>query len=124
MARYDKFDSLVSGPRAVLAADMVDPTKLNRAFGVGFDVNGRLVYGAGVSGVMGVLVLTRHAYAGDVVDVMDLGELVEFDPVTAGVKGAAATKWYAAASDGALSTTNTGTFVGYTVEPGRCRVRV
>lgn len=122
MARYDKYDSLTSGTRAAMAADMVDVAKLNRAFGVGLDVNGRVVYGAGVTGVIGVLVLTKHKYAGDIVDIMDLGQIVEFDPTTAGTAAAAATHWYAAAADGAMSTTDTGTHVGYTVEAGRLRV--
>lgn len=124
MSRYDKFDSLVSGPRAALAADMTDVDKLNRAFGVGLDVNGRVVYGAGVTGIVGLLVLTRHAYAGDIVDIMDLGEIVEFDPTVAGTKAAAASNWYAADADGTISGTDTDTFVGYTIEPGRLRVRV
>lgn len=130
MARYDKYSSLVSGSRAAVAAamgsvgDAVDNTKLNRAIGVGLDANGRLVAGAGQSGIVGVLVLTRHVYAGDIVDFMDLGEVVEFDPVTAGTKAAAATKWYAATADGAISTTNTGVLVGYTVEAGRLRVHM
>lgn len=130
MSRYDKFDSLVSGPRAAAAADMgsvgnaIDKTMLSRAFGVGLDVNGRVVAGAGVSGIVGVLVLTRHVYAGDILDIMDLGELVEFDPITPGVKGAAATLWYTSAADGSISTVNTGVKIGYTVEAGRCRVHM
>lgn len=124
MARYDKYDSQVSGARAQIAADMVDVTKLNRAWGVGLDVNGRLVFGAGASGVVGILVLTRHVYAGDIVDYMDLGEVVEFDPTTAGTKAPAATVYYAAAADGAMSTTNTGKRVGVTIEAGRLRVHM
>jgi hypothetical protein len=129
MARYDKFQPLVSGPRAAMAADFGsvgnanDNTKLNRPWGCGLDVNGRLVLGEGVSGVIGVIVLTKHKYAGDIVDIMDLGEIVEFDPVTAGTLGAAATKWYAANASGAITTTNTGTLIGYTIEAGRLRVR-
>lgn len=129
MARYDKFSSLVSGPRAAAAADMgsagntVNDTRLNEVIGVGLDANGRLVAGAGASGVLGVLVLTRHVYAGDIVDIMDLGEVVEFDPAGDGIISPAATKYYSDAA-GAISTTNTGTFVGYTIEAGRLRVRV
>jgi hypothetical protein len=130
MSRYDKYSSLVSGTRAAAAADMgsagnaVDNTWLGRAFGVGLDANGRVVKGAGTTGIIGVLVLTRHVYAGDILDIMDLGEVVEFDPVTAGTLAPAATTYYAAAADGALSTTNTGAKVGYTVEAGRLRVHM
>ena len=129
MSRYDKYSSLVSGTRAAVAANMgsvgdtVDNTWLGKAMGVGLDVNGRLVKGAGVTGVIGVLVLTRHVYAGDIVDLMDLGELVEFDPTTPGTLAPAATKYYSDAS-GVISTTNTGTLLGYTVEAGRLRVHM
>lgn len=124
MSRYDKYDSEVSGTRAQMAADMVTVGNLNKAFGVGFDANGRVVFSAGVSGIVGVLVLTRHVYAGDVVDIMDLGEIVEFDPTTPGTKAPAATVYYAATADGAISTTNTGIKIGYTVEAGRLRVHM
>lgn len=128
MSRYDKYSSLVSGTRAAVAADMgsvgntVDNTWLNKAFGVGLDANGRMVKGAGVTGIIGVFIMTRHVYAGDIVDIMDLGDVVEFDPVTVGTKAPAATIYYAATADGAISTTNTGKKIGYTVEAGRLRV--
>lgn len=114
MARYDKYDPVSGGFRAPLAAAFTTP--LNTALGVGLDVNGRVVLGAGNTGVVGVMVLTRAMVAGDIVDVMTDGEIVE-----AGL--AAGTVYYAAAAGGVISTTNTGVRVGHTVEGGRLVVR-
>lgn len=85
MARYDKVVPKNGVYRATLAADY-DPTLVEKAIGVGHDANGRLVKGAGVSGVTGVLVLTKAYKAGTRVDPMTHGEIVEFGP-TAGVPG-------------------------------------
>lgn len=114
MGRYDKYDPVSGGFRAPLAADY---TGSDTPIGVGLDVNGRVVPGAGNTGVVGVLIKTLDAYAGDIVDVMTDGEIVE-----AGLD--AGTAYYAAAADGTLSTTNTDTPVGHTVEGDRLVVRV
>ena len=121
MARIDKYDPKSGGFRAALAAaQAATPGAVGDAdgpIGVGLDVNGRVVPGAGQSGVVGVLVLTQDKVAGDIVDVMTDGDIVEFG-------GAAGTVYFAAAANGAISTTNTGTRVGHTVEANRlvCRV--
>lgn len=118
MARYDKYDPKVGGFRAFLATDWILDTDLNKVWPVGLNVNGQVVKGAGQTGVLGVLVITRKMYAADEpVDVMTDGEIVEF----AGVAG---TNYYAAAADGAISDTNTGTYIGHTVEATRLIVRV
>jgi hypothetical protein len=127
VARYDKFDSKLSGPRSFLAADWL-PGDLEKVVGVGYDNQGRLVKGAGATGIVGVLVLTRIIKAGrEPVDPMKRGEIVQFDKVgrpnvnfTAAAPG---TKFYAAA-DGTVSTTNTGTYIGHTVEKSRLIVNV
>lgn len=119
MGRYDKYDPVSGGFRAALAADY---TGSETPIGVGLDVNGRVVPGAGTTGVVGVLIKTSDAVAGDIVDVMTDGEIVEAGLV-------AGTTYYAADADGAISTTGpaTGanlTKVGHTVEADRLVVRV
>lgn len=125
MARYDKYDPISGGFRAPLAADWAGA--LATPVGVGLDANGRVVPGAGNTGILGVVVIdgqvnttgtrTNVKRAGDVVDIMTDGEIVDNTGLTAG------TVYYAAAGDGALSTTNTGTRLGATVEAGRLVVR-
>lgn len=119
MARYDKFEPKSGGFRAPLAADW---NTVDAITGVGLDANGRVVAGAGNTGVIGVFSTGRTHKAGAVVDVMTHGELVE-----AGL--AAGTVYYAAAADGALGTTApaagvNATRVGHTVEADRLIARV
>lgn len=128
MARYDKYDPISGGFRAPLAADWAGA--LATPVGVGLDANGRVVPGAGVTGVVGVIVLdgqistlgalTNRKFAGDVVDIMTAGEIVDCVGLTAG------TKYYAAAAAGAVSiTATTGqTRVGTTSEAQRLIVRM
>lgn len=143
MARYDKYEPIAGGFRAPLAADLIFDA--NGEFGpkvVSLNANGRVVVGtAGQSGAMGVLVKNVPKYpglgnipgqvnaavpiggkAGDIVDVMTMGEIVDITPgLTAG------TAYYAAAN-GDLATAApaagaNGYKVGATVEAGRLVVR-
>lgn len=133
MARYDKYDPISGGFRARLNANL---TLTSGAYigAVSLNSSGRVVTGtAGQSGMVGVLVKNAArtpdgtpnpnapigAMAGDVVDIMTDGEIVDLD-TTAFPAGSAI---YAAAN-GVLSTTNTGTKVGWTVEAGRLIVRI
>lgn len=120
MSRYDKYDPVSGGFRAPLAADFV-VGDINTVFGVGLDVNGRVVKGAGATGtVKGVLVLTKAMKAGDIVDVMTDGEIVEFP-------GAAGTDYSTLTTTGVVGTTAldaTHSYVGFTVEASRLIVRV
>lgn len=136
-ARYDKYDPIGGGFRAPLAADLTFSSA--GEFGpkaVSLDANGRVVVGtAGASGFVGVLVknvpMTPSlgniagqvlatapigGKAGDIVDVMTDGEIVDVPGLAAG------TKYYAAAN-GDLGTTNTNPYIGHTVEAGRLIVR-
>ena len=79
MSRYDKYEPKNGGYRAPLAVDF-DPNNLERIFGVGHDANGRVVIGAGATGVTGVLVLTMARKAGKIIDVMTSGDVIEFGP--------------------------------------------
>lgn len=118
MARYDKYDPIDGGFRAATASAIVAADK-NTLLAVGLDSAGRVVVGAGQSGVVGVVVAHDAKKAGDIVDVMTDGEILELATATY----VAGTVFYAA-TNGAISTTNTGTRIGHTVEAGRLVVRV
>lgn len=79
MSSYDKYDPKNGGYRSPLAVDF-DRDNLRRILGVGHDASGRTVIGAGQSGITGVLVLTKARKAGEIIDVMTSGEIVEFGP--------------------------------------------
>lgn len=113
MARIDKTESAVGVVRAENAAAIAE-ADFGKIFGVGLNAQGRVVKGAGQSGVIGVRIWDRtNRKAGQVVDIFKLGDIVDCEGLAAG------TKYYAAAADGVLSTTNTGTYVGFTVEADR-----
>lgn len=118
MARYDKYDPKAGGFRAPLAADFA-VADIETVFGVGLDGQGRVVMGAGNTGIVGVLVLTQSKNAGDIVDVMTNGEITD-----AGL--AAGTTYHSANADGAVSAVGgAGTArVGHTVEADRLVVRM
>lgn len=100
MSRYDKYDPKNGGYRSILAADF-NALNLEKLLGVGHDANGRTVIGAGQSGITGVLVLTKARKAGEVIDVMTSGEIIEFGPTDgeAGVDfGKAGTVYYSDAN--------------------------
>lgn len=101
MSRYDKIDPHVGNFRAPLAADLtsIAATGAGNPIGVSLDANGRVVVGAaGNTGIFGLLVTTENKKAGDIVDVMRHGEIVEMSGLTAG------TTYYVNATTGALET--------------------
>lgn len=117
MANYDKYDPKAGGFRAPLHADW-SKDDLKTVFGVGLNASGNLVKGAGTSGVVGVLVLTEALKAGDIVDVMTAGEIVDFP-------GVAGTVYYTATATGIVDATSAAgkSRVGHTVKAGRLVVR-
>ena len=113
MARIDKTESAVGVVRAKNAADIA-ATDYDKIFGVGLNAQGRVVKGAGTTGVIGVTTWNRtNSKAGKVTDIFKLGDFVECAGLAAG------TKYFADAATGVISTTNTGTYVGFTVEADR-----
>ena len=129
MARYDKVVPKNGVYRATLASDY-PPADVEKIIGVGHDANGRLVKGAGVSGITAVLVLTKAYNAGTRVDPMTSGEIVEFGP-TAGVPGTdfglPGKVYYSDAAGNIVvkpADTTGLTRVGHTVEGQRLVVRV
>lgn len=123
MARFDKYEPNGGGHRAPLAAAM-NGADLEVIHAVGLDGNGRVVKGSGNTGVIGVLCLTKSKNAGDIVDVMQDGDVVEATGLAAG------TRYYGMA-DGTTTDANmeadgvTATVpLGWTVEATRLVVRV
>jgi hypothetical protein len=91
---------------------------------VGLDASGLVVPGAGTTGVLGVVVLVKnHKNAGDTVDVMTHGEIVEVDDT--GFTGrAAGIAVYGVPGTGALTNVATANIkLGYMVENDRLVVR-
>jgi len=128
MGRYDKYDPKVGGFRAPLAVDFL-AANLEKVLGVGLDANGRCVIGAGQTGVIGLLVLTKARKAGEVIDIMTSGEITEFGPSSSGKVpgtdfGLPGTVYYSDTNGVVTSTNADGSLrVGHTVEGQRLIVR-
>jgi hypothetical protein len=117
VARIDKYEPQTGGFRALLGFTPV-AGDLEKIIPVGLDANGRVVKGAGTSGVLGVLVpLTMLRNQGDAVDVAQDCELVECAGLTAG------TRYFTNAAAGTVTTLNTDIPLGWTVEADRLVVR-
>ena len=111
MSRYDKYEPYSGGTRALLAADFTDPKDFGKTIGVGLNAAGLVVKGAGESGIIGILIYNENAYAGDVVDIMTDGDIVDFKEYNAAdsteTDSTPATKYYIQ-DDGSVNKTNTG----------------
>lgn len=124
MARYDKYDPKDGGFRAPLAADLAATVTTGNGdpIGVGLDANGRVVVTNGnLDQMCGVLCTTKAMKAGDIVDVMTDGEIVEMAGTAAGSVVTAPN------AGGKVDNTAVGagrTRVGHTVEATRLVVRV
>lgn len=119
MSRYDKYEPYSGGTRALLAEDFTDSKEFGKAIGVGLNAAGLVVKGAGTSGIVGILVYNEKAYAGDVVDIMTDGDIVDFKEYNAAdsveTDSTPGTKYYIQ-DDGSVNKTNTGKYAGVTVE--------
>lgn len=118
MARIDKYDPVDGGFRAPLAGTWAGSAT---PIGVGLDTNGRVVAGAGTTGIVGVLCKPDAAVALEIVDVMTDGEIVEFG---GGDAGAAFTALTSTGAIAAVAADATHIPVGFTVEATRLIVRV
>lgn len=114
MARIDKYDPYVGGFRAPLAADW-DAADLGKPYGVGLNASGQCVKGNGVTGILGVLILTKALKAGDIIDIAKLGEVIEWGPTAAtpGVGFGVAATNYASDAAGLITATGTAATVGH-----------
>lgn len=118
MARFDKYDPFSGGFRAPLEA-AVGEASVGVPLGVSLNASGRVVVGgAAATDIVGVICPVRPMSAGEPIDVMTAGEIVEVSGLTAGSRVYAAT-------DGTVSTNATGTkLIGRAVEASRVVVRV
>lgn len=136
ISRYDKYDPRVGGFRAKLNAAWnstsgpTGVTDLNRVLVVGINGSGRVVKAAAAVDCVGVIVLTGPKEAGDPVDVMTAGEIVEIDgdDFQGGAAPTAGQKVYYDATASRLTTTapadaTVGFYVGHMVEATRLVVR-
>jgi len=123
MARFDKVEPYAGNIRARLLADWAAADGV--AIGVGLDAAGKVVPGAGTTGIIGVVILVKeNKKAGDTVDIMCAGEIAECPAV--GTEFAAGTIITANTTTGALSVTApsaTQAIVGFTVTAGRLHVQ-
>lgn len=145
MAKYDKYEPLAGGFRARLNAALSLTSGSIGPVGVSLNSSGKVVVGtAGQSGLVGILVKnvargpvgawgtslhggTPHAsapigaQAGDVVDIMTNGEIVDLDKTAY----PAGTKFYARGDGSLVTAADVGNIpVGFTVEAGRLIVRI
>jgi hypothetical protein len=128
VSRIDKYDPVDGGFRAPLAADLtsIAATGNGNPLGVSLDANGRVVIGTAAPAtrpIIGLLLTNRNLKAGDVVDVMTDGEMVELASLVAGQV------YWVTDATGVLTATGPGagvnlTRAGHTVEATRLVVRV
>jgi len=120
MARFDKYDPVSGGFRAKLGFAIASGD-VGVPKGVQIDGSGLVqLGGAAVGDIKGVICPSQVMSAGDVIDVMTSGEIVDVSGLT-GV--AAGDDVYAAIADGVISDTNTGAPLGFMVEAWRMIVR-
>lgn len=132
--RWDKYNGYVGNFRAPLAADVDLDTEANVVLPAGIDSNGAVVFGAGQSGIVGVVIIPVgtnmqgtlldggvNTGAGDICDVGKHGEIVNFAD-SAG-NNAAGTNYFANA-DGTVTPDTGDVYIGHTVEADRLIVDV
>lgn len=120
-ARLDKTNSQVGVVRAILVADIAS-TEWNRLRAVGLNSSGKVVLGAGASGIKGIAIFDRtNSKAGQVVDIFKLGEIV-LNTIGQSDLLVAATNYTANTTTGVVSSAAAGASqiaVGYTVTNDR-----
>lgn len=127
MSRIDKYEPMGGGFRAQLNAAIV-AARVGDIIAVSLNGTGKVVEGGAVATIKGVICPVKVMAAGDVIDVMTDGEIVNctLNDGTTGL--AAGTSYYgdAAANGDITSNANAGAnaYIGHTVEAGRLVVRV
>ncbi len=117
MARIDKIPP-GSSFRAKLAVAWPS-SDAGKTYGVGLNASGKVVKGAGATGILGVYTPSGAMPADYTIDVMKAGaEIADFNFLNDGTTATiAATKYYAIPADGMITATSTSnTLVGHTVE--------
>ncbi len=84
--RYDKYDGFVGGFRAPLNAAMSTTSNdVGKVQAVGVNASGKVIVGsAAVTGIVGLVCPTKVMAAGDVIDVMVRGEIMDVVKTAAG----------------------------------------
>lgn len=116
--RNDKSDPYGDTERARLEAAWL-AADVGEIIAVGLNANGRVVKGAGNSGILGVLCLSKTRPAGHPVDIMKRGELLD-GTMIAGVASTAGTSYNVSAA-GVITAAAAGAAgnLGHTVEADR-----
>jgi hypothetical protein len=117
VARIDKIPP-GSSFRAKLAVAWPSSDK-GKVYGVGLNASGKVVKGAGATGILGIYCPNGALAADEVIDVMKAGsELADFNFLNDGTTATiAATKYYGIPADGLITATSAGnTLIGHTVE--------
>lgn len=136
MSRFDKSNPEVGTFRAPLnialnaTSGPAGVTDLDRILVVALNGSGRLIKATTAISVVGIIVATKAFAAGDIIDVMTSGEIVEL--AAADLQSgspAAGTKYYFDATASRLATTapaagTNAAYIGTTVEAARLVVRV
>lgn len=122
MARYDKYDPYSGGFRAPLAAAIAAEDSY-KPYAVGLNSSGQVVLGAGTTGIRGILIAHGAKSAGDIVDVMTHGDIVEFAE-TSGTAATAGSSYGGMNATGVVTKTTPDAALGFTVEADRLVVRV
>lgn len=117
--RVDKSDPYSGTHRARLASAWL-AADVGVIVGVGLDANGRIVKGAGNTGVIGVVCLSKVRNAGHPVDILKRAELVGGAQVIVGTAAVAGTS-YAISATGVVTATAAGVrgSLGFTAEVDR-----
>jgi len=125
VARYDKYDPISGGFRAPLNADLAATSKTGNGNPIYVSLNssGRVVPGGdvGTATRVGVLCTIEDKKAGDIVDVMTSGEIVECAALAAGAIVTGLTTAPGTVDDVAADATHIR--LGHTVEAERLIVR-
>jgi len=121
VARFDKVDPYAGGFRGLLNADWL-LADVGVVRGVSLNGSGRLVKGGTLTNQKGLVALGKIRLAGEPIDAMTNGEIVECAGLAAGTD-------YYLATDGTLTATApatgvNGVYVGFTVEADRLVVRL
>lgn len=130
MSRFDKITRVF---RIQLAANFgytsnqpdLNNANLGQVWGVAMNANGQAIIGAvhGSSTNKGVTIINEPKAAGETIDVMTHGEIVNFTD-SAGVAVATGVDVFAANTTGKVDATTGGSPVGFTIEAGRLIVNV
>jgi len=124
MARYDKYNPISGGFRAKSAIAWLT-ADVGKIFGVGLNTSGAVVKGAGNTGIVGAVVVNRPMAIGEVLDVMQHGEIVDAFMSDGTTVLTAGTAYYFVVATGLLSAVATAQpKVGFTVEASRLVVRM